>query len=119
MGPTVNHNLRKLKAGKTTVHSISSQPSTGSGRPGTLGNQDVDSQVDPLFSVPGQPLGLVGRPRILGFTDKHLAGNGLVTEFSYMSGRPPGLGGRPHTQDIPEEEMFQLPVSSIKPFVPG
>ena len=53
-------------------------------RPGTLGSQGVDTQVDPQCSVPG---------------------------------RPPGLGGRPHTQDILEEEMFQLPVSSIKSFV--
>ena len=88
---------QKTASWKITVHSVLGRPSTGSSRPGTLGNQDVDSQADPLFSVPSRPLGLVGRPRTLGFTDKHLASNGLVTELSCVSGRPPGLGGRPHT----------------------
>ena len=59
-GPHKRSQSQKTKSWKSTVHSVSGRPSTGSGRLGTLGNQDVDSQVDPLFNVPGRPPDLVG-----------------------------------------------------------
>ncbi|XXG87227.1 hypothetical protein AAC387_Pa11g1964 [Persea americana] len=52
-----------------------SRPSTGSGRPSTLEGQGVDSQVDPLCSVPGRIPNMGGRPRTLGTVDNHLACN--------------------------------------------
>ena len=93
MGPTNDHNLRQTESWKITAHSVVRRPSTGFGRTAALGSQDVDSQVDLMFSVPSRPPGLVGRLRTLRYTDKHLPGNGLVTELSRVSGRPPCLGG--------------------------
>ena len=74
-GPYERSQLQKLKAGKPIVHNVPGRPGTGSSRPGTLERQGVDSQVDPLCSVPGRPPGLGGRPRTLGIIDSHMAGN--------------------------------------------
>ena len=64
----------ETEAGKSlnTVYPVNL--AQGPGCLSTLGCQDVNFQVDPLFSVFGRPSGLGGRLRTLGNTDKHLAG---------------------------------------------